>query len=123
MVYKEQRVHDRDNMEWPLSWRGLRQVWRWVSGKPPLDEPARRLADHHAWITEAEAEAGAASNGGRAAIGNGGGGGAAASGGGAGGAAGASHNEWAMSPGCVTPPAPRRAQHGGAAADADLALL
>ena len=34
------------------SWRGLRQCWRWITGSKPLENPARRLAEHHAWIIE-----------------------------------------------------------------------
>ena len=30
-----------------VSWRGMRQLWRWLSGSPPLADPARRLAEHH----------------------------------------------------------------------------
>lgn len=39
---------------WPNS-RGMRQLIRWLSGQPMLEPPARRLAEHHAWIVGDEA--------------------------------------------------------------------
>lgn len=56
VVHKGQG-REQDQHRWPqlTSWQGWRQVWRWMLGSPPLADPARRLADHHAWIT-AEAQ-------------------------------------------------------------------
>jgi len=57
LSYVVQKGLESEKTWWSgISWRGMRQAWRWLTGSPQLADPARRLADHHAWIVQTGGE-------------------------------------------------------------------